>query len=103
MLPLVGGRKVPAVAQKPSRRCLLLSAEPCRSGGDFTQTEVCSRTELCGEPKAIPLVDAPIREKNAIEEAECRAEEDIPDLGCREGLGEVTSFTMKKIPRLPCL
>ncbi len=50
-------------------------------GGDFSQTEVCSRTEMCGEPKAIPLVDAPIREWNAIEEAECRAKEDIPEFG----------------------
>ncbi len=64
---------------------------------------MCSRTELCGEPKAIPLVDAPIRERNAIEGVECRAEEDIPDLGCREGLGEVTSSTMKESPRRPCL
>ncbi len=98
MLPLVGGRKVPAVAQKPSRRCLLLSAELHRSGGDFSQTEVCSRTELCGGPKAIPLVDAPIRERNVIEEAECRAEEDIPDLGCREGLGEVRPPPRRKAP-----
>ncbi len=71
LLPLVGGRKVPAVAQKPSRLCLLLSAEPRRSEGGFGQTEVCSRTKLCGEPKAIPLVDATIRERNAIEEVEC--------------------------------
>ncbi len=103
LLPLVGGRKVPAVAQKPPRRYLLLSAEPRRSRGDFTQTEVCSRTELCREPKAIPLADAPIRERNAIEEAECRAEEDIPDLGCREGLGEVMSSTTKESTRRLCL
>ncbi len=32
------------------------------------QTEVCSRTKRCGEPKK---VDAPIRERNAIEGAEC--------------------------------
>ncbi len=88
----VGGRKVLVVEQKPWRRCLLLSAEPRRSGGDFSQTEVCSRTELCREPKVIPLVDAPIRELNAIEEGECRAKEDIPELGCREGLEAVTLF-----------
>ncbi len=41
------------------------------------------------------LVDAPIRERNAIEEAECRAEENISNLGCREGLGEVTSSTTR--------
>ncbi len=58
---------------------------------------------MCGEPKAIPLVDAPICERNAIEEAKCRAEEDIPDLRCGEGLGEVTSSTMKESPRRPCL
>ncbi len=103
MLPVLGGRKVPAVAHKPSRHCLLLSAEPRQSGGDSAQTEVCSRTELCGEPKAIPLVDVPIRERNAIEEAECHAEEDIPDLGCREGLGEVTSSTTKESSLRPCL
>ncbi len=40
--------------------------------GDFSQTEVCSQTKLCGEPKAIPLVDAPIREWNAIEEVSCK-------------------------------
>ncbi len=68
LLPLVGGRKVPAVAQKPSRRSLLLSGEPRLSEGGFGQTEVCIRTELCREPKAIPLVDVPIRERNAIEE-----------------------------------
>ncbi len=67
----VGGRKVPVVAQKPSRHCLLLSAELRRSGGDSSQTEVCSRTKLCAEPKAIPLVGAPIREWNAIEEVSC--------------------------------
>ncbi len=64
---------------------------------------MCSQTELCGEPKAIPLVDASIRERNAIEEAECGAEEDISDLGCREDLGEVTSSTTKESPRHPCL
>ncbi len=42
-----------------------------QSEGGFGQTEVCSRTKLCGEPKAIPLVDATIRERNAIEEVEC--------------------------------
>ncbi len=51
----------------------------------------------------IPLVGAPIREWNAIEEAECRAKEDIPELGCREGLEEVTPSTMKESPRRPCL
>ncbi len=45
--------------------CLLLSGEPRRSEGGFGQTEICSRTEL--------YVDAPIREINAIEEAECCA------------------------------
>ncbi len=39
VLPLlllsVGGRKVPVVEQKPWRRCLLLSGEPRRNGGDF--------------------------------------------------------------------
>ncbi len=58
---------------------------------------------MCGEPKAIPLVDAPIREWNAIEEAECRAKEDIPELGCREGLEAVTPSTMKESPQHPCL
>ncbi len=67
-----------------------LSPELRRSGGDFSQTEVCSWTEQCGEPKVIPLVDAPIREWNAIEEAEYHAKEDIPELGCREGLDAVT-------------
>ncbi len=95
LLPLVGGRKVPVVAQKPSRRCLLPSGEPHRSKGGFGQTEVCSWTELCGEPKAIPLLDAPIRERNAIEEAEFCDAEDIPVLGCREGLEKVTSSTTK--------
>ncbi len=96
LLPLVGGRKVPVVAQKPSRRSLLLSGEPRRSKGGFGQIEVCSRTELCGEPKAIPLVDAPIPERNAIEEAEFCDAEDIPVLGCREGLEEATSSAMKE-------
>ncbi len=41
----VGGRKAIAVEQKPWRRCLLPSVEPRRGGGDFPQTEVCSRTE----------------------------------------------------------
>ncbi len=71
--------------------------------GDFSQTEVCSRTELCGEPKEIPPVDAPIREWNAIEEAECRAKEDIPEMGCREGLEAETPSTTKESPRRPCL
>ncbi len=73
-------------------------------GGDCGQTEVCSRTKLCGEPKAIPLVDTPIRERNAIEEAECCILEDMPVLGCREGLGGrgVTSSTTKESPWRPC-
>ncbi len=33
LFPLWGGRTVPAVAQKPLRRCLLLSGEPRWSGG----------------------------------------------------------------------
>ncbi len=77
---------VHAVAQKPLRRCLLLSGQPRRSRGDCGQAEVCSQTEMCGEPKAIPLVDAPIRERDAIKEAECCSPEDILVLGCREGL-----------------
>ncbi len=79
-----------------------MSGEPRRSGGDCGQTEVCSRTELCGEPKAIPLVDAPIRERNAIEEAECYSLEDIPVLGCREGQEGATSSTTKESPWRPC-
>ncbi len=102
MRPLVGGRKVPAVAQTTSRCCLLLSGEPRQSEGGFGQTEVCSRTELCVEPKAIRLVDAPIHEKNAIEEAEYCDVEDIPVLGRREGLGEATSSTKKESPWCPC-
>ncbi len=57
---------------------------------------MCSRTELCGEPKAIPLVDAPIRERNAIEEAESCSLGDIPVLGCREGPEGETSSTTKE-------
>ncbi len=73
-----------------------LSDELHRSGGDSSQTEVCNWTELCGEPKAIPLVDAPICEWNAIEEAECRIEEDIPDFG-------LSPSTTKESPWRPCL
>ncbi len=76
---------VHAVAQKPLRRCLLLSGQP-RRRGDCGLAEVCSQTEMCGEPKAIPLVDASIRERDAIKEAECCSLEDILVLGCREGL-----------------
>ncbi len=78
------------------RRCLLLSGEPHRSGGDCGQTEVCSWTELCREPKAILLVDAPFRERNGIEEAECCSSlEDISVLGCREGLKVVIHHERK--------
>ncbi len=82
--------------------CLLLSDESRRSGGDFSQTEDCNRFELCGEPTAIPPVDAPIRKRSAIEEAECRAREDIPEMGCREGLEVAAPSTMKESPRHPC-
>ncbi len=106
VLPLLllsaGGRKVPVVEQKPWRRCLLLSGEPRRNGGDFFQTEECNRFELCGEPTAIPRVDAPIREGSATEESECRVREDIPEMGCREGLEAAAPSTVKESPRRPC-
>ncbi len=44
-----------------------------------------------------------IRPTTAQKEAECHAEEDIPDLGCREGLGEVTPSTTKESPWRTCL
>ncbi len=106
----VGGRKTLAVEQKHWRRCFrslggvvyYCQLNPVEAGGDFSQTEVCNRTESCGEPKAIPLVDAPIREWNAIEKAECRAKEDIPEMGCREGLEAAAPSTTKESPLRPC-
>ncbi len=75
---------------------------------------MCSQTELCGKPKAIPLVDTPIRERNAKKEAEYCSVEDIPVLGCREGLegGDVvhhegkplaSSFRMRESTRTDVL
>ncbi len=60
---------------------------PSKRGGLWPNWIVYSRTELCGEPKMIPLVDAPIRERNAIEEAECCILDVIPVLGCQKGPG----------------
>ncbi len=104
VLPLllisVGGRKVPVVEQRPWRHCLLLSGEPSRNGGDFFQTEDCNRFELSVYP--IPRVDAPIREGSATEESECRVREDIPEMGCREGLEATAPSTVKESPRRPC-
>ncbi len=48
------------------------------------------------------LVDTPICERNVIEEVECCDAEDIPVLGCREGLEEATSSTTKENRRRPC-
>ncbi len=95
---------VPIVAQKPLRRCLLLSGEPPQSvwGGGCGQAEVCSQTELCGEPKMITLVDAPIRERNAIEGVECCSLEDIPVLRCRKSQRGATSSSAKEIQWRPC-
>ncbi len=65
---------------------------------------MCRRTELCGEPKAIPQVDAPIREWNAIEGAECRAKEDIHRVSRRpEAVKKDVSSTTKESPRRPSL
>ncbi len=40
---------------------------------------------------------------HALRECPRHAEEDIPDLGCREGLGEVTSSATKESPLRPFL
>ncbi len=50
----------------------------------------------------IPRVDAPIREGSATEESECRVREDIPEMGCREGLEAAAPSTVKESTRRPC-
>ncbi len=62
----------------------------------------CNRFGLCGEPTAIPRVNAPIREGSMTEGSECRAREDIPEIGCREGLEAAAPSTVKESPRRPC-
>ncbi len=42
---------------------------------------------------------APIREGSATEESECRVREDIPEMGCREGLEAAAPSTVKESPR----
>ncbi len=94
--------RAPACHWCVRRDHMAISGDPRRSGGDFSQTEECSRTELCREPTAIPPVDAPIREGSAIEEAECRVREDILEMGCREGLEAAAPSTVKESPWRPC-
>ncbi len=75
---------------------------PVETGFFFSQTEECNRFGLCGEPTAIPRVNAPIHEGSMTEGSECRAREDIPEIGCREGLEAAAPSTVKESPRRPC-
>ncbi len=50
----------------------------------------------------ITLVDAPIRERNAIEGVECWSLEDIPVLRCRKSQRGATSSSAKEIQWRPC-
>ncbi len=51
---------------------------------------------------SIPRVNAPIREGSVTEGSECRAREDIPEIGCRESLEAAAPSTVKESPRRPC-
>ncbi len=70
------------------------------AGGIFPKLKIVARPNCAENPQG--YTDAPIREGSAIEEAECRVREDIPDMGCREGLESAAPSTVKESPRHPC-
>ncbi len=59
---------------------------PVEARGASAKLKCVAGLNCAENPKRYPPVDAPIRERNAIEEAECSDVEDIPVLRCREGL-----------------
>ncbi len=75
---------------------------PVETGGISPKLKSVTGSNCAENPQRFPRVNAPIREGSVTEGSECRAREDIPEIGCREGLEAAAPSTVKESPRRPC-
>ncbi len=65
---------------------------PVKTGGISPKLKSVTGSNCAENPQRFPRVNAPIREGSVTEGSECRAREDIPEIGCREGLEAVLAW-----------